>query len=241
MSKLSKIRTQIFCILLVSCVGLFYIFTLDDSDNTYDFHKQYTMLEKDGYDFNLNPGYDLCDPSQNKTHLFIVFVIIAPNAFEQRQLIRNTWAGNQNKLVSSEFRVFFSVGFSKNETINKQIEKEFNAHKDILRINNYIDHYYNCTYKIMKTLKWIARYCPNMKYALKICDDVVVNTPQLIADFTNMKYKPNHMYGHIYYSAKPIRNPKDKWYVSEKDFTGVYDPYPQGNNKKNRLKVLVLL
>ncbi len=103
----------------------------------------------------------------------------------------------------------FSVGFSKNETINEQIENEFVAHRDILRVNNYVDDYYNCTYKIMKTLKWIARYCSNMKYALKICDDVVVNTPQLIADFNSMKYKPSRIYGHIYYSAKPIRNPKN--------------------------------
>jgi len=199
----------------------------DDSAYASTFYKQFTVLEEDGDDFSLNPGYDLCDLTRNETHLFIVFVIIAPNAFEQRQLIRNTWSNNKQR-VSAEFRVVFSVGFANNQTLNKQIENEYAAHKDILRINNYVDHYYNCTFKIMKTLKWIARYCSNMKYALKICDDVVVNTPQLIADFSSMTYRPNHIYGHIYYSAKPIRNPKDKWFVAEKDFTGVYDPYPQG-------------
>ncbi len=80
----------------------------------------------------------------------------------------------------------------------------------------------------MKTFKWIAIHCSKVKYVLKICDDVVVNTPKLIADFSLRPYKSNRIYGYIYYSSPPIRDPSHKWYVSIHEFDGVYDPYPQG-------------
>ena len=199
----------------------------DDDDDALEETEKTFVLEEDALDFNLTPN-----KSQITSRLFVTIVIIAPHSFEKRQSIRNTWG--QGKF-SVKFSVIFSVGISKNQTINKQIERESQKYQDILRINNYIDHYYNCTYKQMKTFKWIARHCSKVKYVLKICDDVVVNTPKLIADFAVRPYKSNHIFGYIYYSSPPIRNPFHKWYVPIDGFDGVYDPYPQGKIFLNSL------
>ena len=82
----------------------------------------------------------------------------------------------------------------------------------------------------MKTYKWISNYCSNTKYILKICDDVVVNTPELIRNYKNViPYKENHIYGNGFYGTSPIRDPGSKWYVSVKEFSGKgYPPYVQG-------------
>jgi thymidine kinase len=118
-------------------------------------------------------------------------VIISPHQFEQRNHIRNTWA---NKQFNSDLKVIFTVALSKNQTVNKLLIDEFNFYGDILQIENLIDSYYNCSIKIMKTYKWISNYCSNTKYILKICDDVVVNTPELIRNYKNLiAYKPNHI------------------------------------------------
>ena len=179
-------------------------------------------------EFRLNPEWSICDKHpQTQTYLFISFVIISPNQFEQRNIIRKTWA---KKEFASDVKVIFTVGLSKNQTINELLLDEFNTYGDILQIENLMDSYYNCTIKIMKTFKWITKYCSNTRYILKICDDVVVNTPQLINTFKNLvAYKLNHIYGNGFYGTFPIRDPGSKWYVSEKEYSEKdYPPYMQG-------------
>ena len=53
-------------------------------------------------------------------------------------------------------KVVFTVALSENQTVNKLIVDEFDLYGDILQIENLIDSYYNGTFKIMKTFKWIT-------------------------------------------------------------------------------------
>ena len=106
--------------------------------------------EQEEDEFYLNPETSICGDPAKKSYLFITFVVIAPHLFTQRNHIRNTWASKQ---FSSDFKVIFSVGFSKNQTINEQIKEEFELYHDILQISNLIDSYYSCSIKIMKTYK----------------------------------------------------------------------------------------
>ena len=166
-------------------------------------------------EFKINPKELICQTPSNKSILFISFVIIAPQHFEKRDLIRSTWG---NKSISSDFRIIFTIGMSKNETINRQIEEEHKINQDILLINNFIDNYFNLTTKIMKSFKWITQYCSNAKYILRINDDVILNTFSLIDHFRSLPYSSNQMFGFAIYGASPSRNQKHKFYVSEKDY-----------------------
>ena len=87
-------------------------------------------------EFKINPKELICQTPSNKPILFIAFVIIAPLYFEKRDLIRSTWG---NKSISDDFKIIFTIGMSKNETINRQIEEEHKINQDILLINNFID------------------------------------------------------------------------------------------------------
>ena len=217
----------------ILCLSPLLIYLIFNEENFKAISTKVSFLndadENDTFEYRLNPKWSICDKRpQTQVYLFIAFVIISPHQFEQRNHIRNTWA---NKQFNSDLKVIFTVALSKNQTVNKLLIDEFNFYGDILQIENLIDSYYNCSIKIMKTYKWISNYCSNTKYILKICDDVVVNTPELIRNYKNLiAYKPNHIYGYGIYGVGPIRNPSNKWYVSEKEFNGTnFPPYIQGN------------
>jgi hypothetical protein len=89
------------------------------------------------------------------------------------------------------------------------------------------------TTKIMKSLKWITKYCSNAKYILRINDDVVVNTHHLIEHFANKPYELNQIFGYGIYGVGPIRSQDDKFHVSEQDYSPArYDDYIEGKKKR---------
>ena len=185
--------------------------------------------ERENNEFKLNPKTLVCEPLTGKSILFITFVILAPHHFEKRNLIRQTWG---NRTLSPDFKLIFTIGMSKDDAVNKKIEDEFNLHKDILQINHFIDSYFNMTTKIMKSLKWITKYCSNAKYILRINDDVVVNTHPLIEHFANKPYELNQIFGYGIYGVGPIRWKDNKFYVSEQEYPpSRYDDYIEGKKK----------
>jgi len=189
-----------------------------------------STLEQSSEDFLLNPNYSVCGFSQNK-FTFIAFVAIAPDRFQKRKLIRSTYGRN-----NTDFRVVFTVGMSTNQTVNKLIVEEFSLYKDIIQIKNLSDSYSNLTYKIMKSFRWIETYCKNSKYILRINDDVVVNTFELVNYFKNLNYSQNSMFGFAYYDARPFRNKDSKFYISEQQYNkSTYPPYIEGILKYSML------
>ena len=94
--------------------------------------EQQKELERENKVFKLNPKTLVCEPFSGKSILFIAFVILAPHHFDKRDLIRQTWG---NRTLSPDFKLIFTIGMSTDKTVNKNIEDEFNLHKDILQIN----------------------------------------------------------------------------------------------------------
>ena len=211
-------------LLVVSFLSTFVIFKLnfiqnDASSLALDYF--YTNIQESykTSEFSLNPGHDVCKARRSNLELlFISFVIIAPSYFEKRNEIRNTWA---NKQFANDLRNIFVVAMSTNETINQMIRDEFELYQDIVQINDLLDSYRVINIKIMKAFKWIAKYCTRAKYILRICDDVIVNTPKLIRNFRYdpfYKYKKNKIYAMTLSGVGPDHSPSSKWYVSELEF-----------------------
>ena len=178
---------------------------------------------------NLSPS-NFCHTT-NSNLLFTALVIIAPNSFHKRQLIRATWA-NQT-LFSSKLRVIFVVGMSPYLEVNKQIQTEFNMHQDILQLK-LLDSYFRITKKLMIGFKWVHTYCSNSKYVLRINEDVFVNTFALIRLFTNdIVYKRRQIYGWLNrnFTTYVDRRENEKFFVSRKDYAcDQYPDYPSGKS-----------
>lgn len=160
--------------------------------------------------------------------LIIAFVTISPSSFEHRNLIRHTWA---NKTLFPQIKTVFILGLSSNNTVNEMIKLENEVHQDIVQ-ENFMDTYNNLTLKTIAGFKWVSKYCSKAKFALKIDDDVVVNTPVLI-DFiqktVNKGNYSNQYIGSLMINAKVIYDKSYKWYVNENEFNSTYYPlYNQG-------------
>jgi len=221
--KCSSYKIILYCIIAFSIAISFNLIRFTS-------HQQYNNKHhrRNEFKFKLNPNLSICRPFLNKSILFIAFVTLAPHHFEKRQDIRSTWG--KAKVFGSDFRLIFTIGLSKNKTINKMTAKEFAIHKDLLQIDNFTDSYYNLTTKIMTSLKWIRDYCPNAKYILRLNDDVIVNTPRLIEHFKSFKtYQANNIYGMAFYNSGPIREKGHKFYVSKRVYPkSRYDNYVDG-------------
>ena len=218
---------------ITSCFVLYFIFYKYFNENNAIIDairlSKWLLMEEElppSPEFRLNPEYSICEPEQGKSLLFIVFVILAPHHFDKRNLVRETWG---NKSLSSDFKLIFTIGMSTEHTVNQKIADEFVLHNDILQLTNFNDSYFNMTTKIMKSFKWISEYCSNAFYVLRINDDVVVNTFQLISHFRGLSYKKNQIFGFRIYGVGPVRWKDSKFYVSEKDYNkSYYDDYIEG-------------
>lgn len=176
-----------------------------------------------------NPGPKICGKNYGNEILIIAFVCSSPVNLKKRNLIRQTWA--KKSLFEKYLRVVFLLGDSQNKTINKEIQNEFELYSDIVQ-ENFKDSYANLTLKTLMGFKWVSKFCSNAKYALKIDDDVVVDTSNLIKFFENFyrkKFQSNIIFGNYNKRPWPRRSNKSKFYVSYEDFNQTYyDPYCNG-------------
>ncbi|KAL3080160.1 hypothetical protein niasHS_013832 [Heterodera schachtii] len=83
-------------------------------------------------------------------------------------------------------------------------------------------------------LKWQQLFCAGAKWVMKADDDTIVHL-QRLAHWTEYKFNkiveqnPLVQFGIVHYSAKPIRDPNHKWFVSTDEFPAdVYPNYLSG-------------
>ena len=124
-------------------------------------------------------------PSFREVHgrrnIFIA-AISATSNFEQRALIRQTWAKDLNALNRSltGFAGFaFILGRTKDGAIQKQIEEESATHKDIIQIDM-IDVYRNLLIKMAGLFNWLHKNCSSFKgFIVKVDDDIYIRVRTL--------------------------------------------------------------
>jgi hypothetical protein len=199
------------------------------------------------YNFTLNPVQNVpeCSLSTNigtsntrPTRLLaLALVMVAPEFFEKRTAIRETWA-NSNQ-TANKIRVLFVLGLADNTRIADLIRHESAKFNDIIQ-EDFYDSYYRITLKVIGALKWVAEFCPNVEFVLRINDHVVVNTPKLVrflnSTFAEVQSKTsrfskyeNTIWGRIWNFSMPDRNPKHKWHVSRSDYNfSHFLPYMEG-------------
>ena len=146
----------------------------------------------------------------------VVFIHSAPNHFDKRTAIRNTW-GNESNLRHNRMRVVFLVGQVNDTSVQKRLIKESEQFSDLVQ-GNFIDSYRNLTYKHIMGLKWIVYFCQNAKYVFKTDDDIFVDIFQLIfylkGTFGN-SYPPKNLINcYVINNPYPKRSQRSKWRVT---------------------------
>ena len=119
------------------------------------------------------------------------------------------------------------IGMSNKTNINRQIELENDLYGDLVQID-YIDTYRNLTYKSMSTMKWVSTYCSNVKYLVKVDDDIVVNPFALLKDLKMISNFTNSLACRIQNNTTVFRN-VTHWKVAVEEFnSNIYGPYCNG-------------
>ncbi len=181
-------------------------------------HKNNQRLIKSTFKYILNPKFRPC--FSNITLLAIV--ISSPSNFENRLIIRSTWASS--RLYFNRMQTVFLIGYKADTYTNYKIKAENAIFKDIVQID-FVDSYQNLTLKTMIAMKWAATYCSNAKFVLKIDDDFVTNMPKLLSylDRQNLNLK-NTLFGYTLFNYPIDRNENSKFYVSKEDYGENYNP-----------------
>ncbi|XP_012536065.1 beta-1,3-galactosyltransferase 1 [Monomorium pharaonis] len=145
-------------------------------------------------------------------YLLIIICSAVANQ-EARAAIRNTWANKYNldNLYNSTVKIMFLLGKSDNDTLNNLIADESSQYNDIVQ-ERFFDTYNNLTLKSVMMLKWVTSNCNQAKYLMKTDDDMFVNIPLLLKTLHSIT-QVETLLGSLICNAKPITDPKNKWYT----------------------------
>lgn len=150
----------------------------------------------------------------------MVIVNSAAYNFDARSAIRETWG---KFAVERGAYFYFLVGSTDEKTIQDRIESEDRRYNDMLQAS-FFDSYHNLTLKTISMMRWVADHCSNIRYVLKVDDDMMLNM-QHIADFAEIN--PNFhrvIIGKLAKRWRPHRDRRNKWYVPMAAFGGSFFP-----------------
>lgn len=172
-----------------------------------------------------NFQYLISEPEtcQQEGSIFLLVVVcVSPANTLQRQTIRETW-GSIVREENSFVKLVFLLGNPHNASLQTEILIESAQHQDIVQ-EDFIDSYRNLSIKSVSLLKWVAQFCKEAKYILKVDDDMFIHIPNLISILrTLVPYKA--VLGCQNIGASPIRDPSSKWYTSEKEYSKRFYPH----------------
>ncbi|KAM9460601.1 beta-1,3-galactosyltransferase 1-like isoform 1-T3 [Clarias gariepinus] len=166
---------------------------------------------------------------QNEKPFLVLMVPVAPNNRESRDAVRTTW-GSEKMVMDKVVSLFFLLGqpgHEGREEMQQKILQESEEHHDIIQ-SDFLDSYKNLTIKTMVIMEWLATYCQNAAYAMKIDSDMFLNVNSLINMLLRAPRK-NYMTGLVAKRAAVLRDPSSKWYLPKDVFPAdFYPPYALG-------------
>ena len=118
----------------------------------------------------------------NDTFL-LIFVSSNPTNTRFRQASRNSWARSCQVVTRNKrelgVKVLFLFGNATKQSINKQLMNESKQYNDVLQFD-FIESYRNLTLKTLNALQWAVEKCPQVRYVMKVDDDIVVNVKRVL-------------------------------------------------------------
>lgn len=200
------------------------------------FGSSYKLNEQrsNNYDFPfIIDGKDVC---ANGSDPFLVIMVLSVHThIDTRTAIRKTWGraadpGLWPKVgaLKHTVKLVFLFGTGKTALDNKIVEEESKIYGDIVQAE-FVDSYFNLTYKTVMGIRWVAEFCSKAKYILKADEDVFVHVHNLMEFLSKRQENSNGaIYGHALHNSDVFR--EGRWAVSRKAYPlKVYPTYTCGN------------
>nr|XP_057926835.1 beta-1,3-galactosyltransferase 1-like [Doryrhamphus excisus] len=183
--------------------------------------EEYKLLSPETYTYILN------QPAACKVRKpFLVFMVpVAPHDYSAREAIRKTWG-----TASQDTLTLFYMGVSEGgpgRSTQDMLGQESGTHADLIQMD-FMDTYENLTIKTMMIMNWLATFCPDVVYAMKVDADIFVNVFYLVR---MLRRSPRRGYitGSVISDGKPRRKGDSKWVLSEQMYPeDGFPPYVSG-------------
>lgn len=135
-------------------------------------------------------------------------------------------AFSNKKLREFGIKRVFLLGLAPADKYTKQnaIADENRRFGDLVQ-GNFLESYRNLTYKHVMGHKWVGESCDSVKFVVKMDDDIVVDLFKMRKVLLTLKWKKkNVMAGYILRNMKPIREPHNKWFVKNEEYSSSMYP-----------------
>ncbi|VDP85733.1 unnamed protein product [Echinostoma caproni] len=166
----------------------------------------------------------LCGNGTANTLDLLILIKSAGIHTHRRMAIRKLW-GDKRCWGGRIVRHVFLLGVS-NQSVTwmPKVREEIQIFRDIIQ-QDFVDHYYNNTYKMLFGLQWAVAFCPEAKWLMFVDDDFFVNPRLTLAfiDTLDMRLQTRLVVGDLAVKAGVLRE-RSKWSVNKTLFP--YNNYP---------------
>ena len=80
---------------------------------------------------------------------------------------------------TANVRYIFLIGGGWTGSDVTTVQTESAIYGDILQ-EDYVDSYYNLSYKVLSGFKWAVDFCPRAKFVVRSADDMYLNIPRIL-------------------------------------------------------------
>ncbi|XP_077528094.1 uncharacterized protein LOC144139678 [Haemaphysalis longicornis] len=173
----------------------------------------------------------LSECRKNLDYLF--FVHTASTHSSHRRILRES-VGNASLEARYNWSIVFFVGLSNVEKVSQGVFTEAQAHGDIV-VLPFLDTYRNLTYKFVYGIKWTVENCPEVRFILKMDDDIVIHIPTIMKKFGRIPESRVAAGGPkihccVWDKMPVLRQTALPWYLSEKMYPkNVFPRYCSGS------------
>ena len=174
------------------------------------------------------PARNVCGNA--KSIDLLIMITSVPENIEQRKAVRETWGSYSKNNSGQQVRHVFLFGGGWNRTEQGILQTESQQYKDILQ-EDFVDSYYNLSYKVVMGLQWALNDCILAENILRTADDNFINPPALLSLITDSKANlTKAVLGYCMPPKKPERGITDKHMVSYLEWPQdvLYPPYCEG-------------
>ena len=161
---------------------------------------------------------------QDQVTVILFLIPSEPKNSLRRKIIRQTWLNTTNVTTNFVFRNLFVLGKPSYSVSNPEkwestlelLKWENRLYNDIL-VGDFLEDYWNLTYKTMFGITWANFFCQGADFIFKIDDDVLVLQNKFLPLLHTFP-REDFFGGLCMKKGKPHRNKKSKWYISKQEF-----------------------
>ncbi|XP_035264651.1 N-acetyllactosaminide beta-1,3-N-acetylglucosaminyltransferase 2-like [Anguilla anguilla] len=186
---------------------------------------------------------ETCGSEGEEAPMLLMAIKSQEGNFENRQAIRQTWGrdgwvkGLKGK--GGMVRRVFLLGKQDASAgpfadVSDLLALEKGLYRDIVQWD-FQDTFFNLTLKDVLFWHWFSHRCPRARFVFKGDDDVFVRTPVLLDALGQEEQNPgsarkmsDFIVGDVIKNAVPLREARNKYYIPENFYHGLYPAYAGG-------------